>query len=325
MSQSLDPQTVIDQLIQVNQESKRNFYTAAAQLENRATKLLLKAYAQERVRFIHELEQSRPHPEAAVVENTPAPAGGFFQRGWLALKAALVIRRQRRHRLLLAELQQMETNTIDAYAKVATFGLPAALHTLVERQYERIRSVHRWVALMSQQQERQVAVRLFNQWAEAEQAIGRLAQMGIPRSELAIVPVDDIAVYANEQQARPRATREAIVTGGLLGLLAGGALGLIYGSFHRTIFPDITGFLTSDPTGIMWEVALYGAIIGFIFALIFSTLIAVSAAEIDIHLSEESFRKGDTLVAVSTNVANLREVERIIGLKHEHEIAPMTA
>jgi uncharacterized protein (TIGR02284 family) len=325
MSQSLDPQTVIDQLIQVNQESKRNFYTAAAQLENRATKLLLKAYAQERARFIHELEQSRPHPQAPVVENTPAPAGGFVQRGWLALKAALVIRRQRRHRLLLAELQQMETNTIDAYAKVATFGLPAALHTLVERQYERIRSVHRWVALMSQQQERQVAVRLFNQWAEAEQAIGRLAQMGIPRSELAIVPVDDIAVYANEQQARPRATREAIVTGGLLGLLAGGALGLIYGSFHRTIFPDITGFLTSDPTGIMWEVALYGAIIGFIFALIFSTLIAVSAAEIDTHLSEESFLKGDTLVAVSTNVANLREVERIIGLKHEHEIAPMTA
>ena len=325
MSQALDPQTVIDQLILVSQESKRNFYTAAAQVENRATKLLLKAYAQERARFIHELEQSRPHPEAAVVESTPAPAGGFFQRGWLALKSALVIRRQRRHRLLLTELQQMETNTIDAYAKVATTGLQTSLRTLVERQYERIRAVHRWVTLLSQQQERQVAVRLFNQWAEAEQAIGRLAQMGIPRSELAIVPVDDIAVYAKDQQARPRATREAIVTGGLLGLLVGGTLGLIYGSFHRTIFPDVNGFLASNPTGIMWEIALYGAVIGLIFALIFSTLIAISAAETDTHLYEESFNAGDTLVAVSTNAANLREVERVIGLKHEHEIAPMTA
>jgi uncharacterized protein (TIGR02284 family) len=325
MSQTLDPQTVIDQLILANQESKRNFYTAAAQLENRATKLLLKAYAQERARFIRELQQSRLQPEAAVIESTPAPVGGFFQRGWLALKAALVIRRQRRHRLLLAELQQMETNTIDAYTKVTTAALPATLRTLVERQYERVHTVHRWVTLLSQQEERQVAVRLFNQWAEAEQAIGRLAQIGIPRSELAIVPMDDIAAYANGQQARPRATREAIVTGGLLGLLAGGALGLIYGSFHRTIFPDINGFLTSNPTGIMWEIALYGAVIGLLFALIFSTLVAVSAAEIDNHLYEESFHQGDTLVAVSTSAANLREVERVIGLKHEHEIAPMTA
>jgi len=325
MSQTLDAQAIIDQLILVNQESKRNFYTAAAQVENRATKLLLKAYAQERARFIRELQQSRPQPEAALVESTPAPAGGFFQRGWLALKSALVIRRQRRHRLLLTELQQMETNTVDAYARLTTTVLPPALHTLVERHYERVRVVHRWVTLLSQQQERQVAVRLFNQWAEAEQAIGRLAQMGIPRSELAIVPVDELAPYANEQQARPRATREAIVTGGLLGFLAGGLLGVLYGSFHRTIFPDVSGFLTSDPTGIMWEVALYGAIIGLIFALIFSTLIAISAAEIDAHLYEESFQQGTTLVAVSTDAANLRTVERIIGLKHEQEIAPVTA
>ncbi|MCE7983640.1 MAG: DUF2383 domain-containing protein [Caldilinea sp. CFX5] len=325
MSQTLDVQSIIDQLILVNQESKRNFYTAAAQVENRATKLLLKAYAQERARFIRELQQSRPQPTAAVVESTPAPAGSFFHRGWLALKAALVIRRQRRHRLLLAELQQMETNTMDAYARVTTATLPAPLRTLVERQYERIRAVHRWVTLLSQQQERQVAVRLFNRWEEAEQAIGRLAQLGIARSELAIVSVDEVAAYANDQQARPRATREAIVTGGLLGLVAGGALGLIYGSFHRTIFPDVGGFLTSSPTGIMWEVALYGAVIGLIFALIFSTLIATSAAEMDTHLYEESFQQGDTLVAVSTDAANLRNVERVIGLKHEHEIAPMTA
>lgn len=325
MSQTLDTQTIIDQLILVNQESKRNFYTAAAQIENRGTKLLLKAYAQERVRFIHELEQSRPQPTAAVVESTPTPAGGFFQRGWLALKSALVIRRQRRHRLLLAELQQMETNTMDAYAKVATTALPPALRTIVERQQERVRAVHRWVTLLSQQQEQQVAVRLFDQWAAAEQAIGRLAQMGIPRSELAIVPVDNIATYGNDQGARPRATREAITTGGLLGLLVGGAVGLLYGSFHRTIFPDVDGFLTSSPTGIMWEVALYGALIGCVFALVFSTLIASSAAETDAHLDEESFQAGNTLVAVAANANNRREVERAIGLKHEHEIAPMAA
>lgn len=324
MSQPLDPQTIINQLIQVNQESKRNFYTTAAQMENRATKLLLKAYAQERARFGRELQQSNQPSTPAADPAPAAPAGGFFQRGWLELKSALVIQRQRRHRLLLAELQQLETNTVDAYAK-AVAALPASLRMLVERQYERVRAVHRWVTLLGQQQEQQVVVRLFNQWEEAEQAIGRLAQMGIPRSELAIVPVDDISVYTNDQKARPRATREAIITGGFLGLLAGGGIGLVYGFFHRIIFPEISGFLASSPTGIMWEIALYGALIGCVFALIFSILIASSAAETDAYLYEESFQQGNTLIAVATSAANRREVERVIGLKHEHEIAPMTA
>ena len=325
MDQSHNLQPTLEQLMQVNQESKKNFYATAAQIENRATKLLLKAYAQERARFVRELHASPQNSATQEVGAPTAPTGGFFQRGWLALKAALVIRRQRRHRFLLAELAQLEANTVDVYTKALTTALPAAVRSLVEQQHERVRIVHKWLIRLSQQHEQQVAVRLFNQWEEAEQAIGRLAQLGIPRSELAIVPVEEIAVYANEDKARPRMAREAIITGGLLGLLAGGILGMTYGFFHRTLFPDINGFITTSPNGIVWEIALYGALIGLFFSLVFSTLIASSAAEIDTHLYEESFQAGDTLVAVAADAANIREVERVIGLKHEHEIAPMAA
>jgi uncharacterized protein (TIGR02284 family) len=324
MAQSPNEQTIVDQLIQINNESKRNFYMAAAQMENRATKLLLKAYAQERARFVRELQQGIAAVTDDRVAPTPSP-GGFLQRGWQALKAALIIRRQRRQRVLLTELQQEETNTVEAYAKATASPLPATLRPIVERQYERVRSVQKWVTLLGQQRERHVAVRLFDHWEEAEEAIGRLAQMGIKRNELAIVPVEDIAVYANDQQARPRATREAIVTGGLLGLLAGGVVGLIYGSFHSTIFPEISGFLASSPPGIMLEISLYGAVIGLVFGLIFSTLIATSAAETDVYLYEESFQQGNTLVAVSATAVDVGTVERAIGLKHEHEIEPVAA
>lgn len=325
MDQSHNLQPTVEQLMQVNQESKKNFYATAAQIENRATKLLLKAYAQERARFVRELQASLQNPATQEVDAPTAPTGGFFQRGWLALKAALVIRRQRRHRLLLAELAQLEANTVDVYTKALTTALPAAVRSLVERQHERVRIVYKWVTRLSQQREEQVTVRLFDHWEEAEQAIGRLAQLGIPRSELAIVPIEEIAVYANEETARPRVTREAIITGGLLGLVAGGLIGLIYGFFHRTVFPEISGFIATSPNGVVLEIAFYGALIGLFFSLVFSTLIASSAAEIDTHLYEESFQAGDTLVAVAADATNIREVERVIGLKHEHEIAPMAA
>lgn len=319
MDQHRDTAATINHLIQVSNESKRDFYAAAEQMENRALKLLLKAYAQERARFVRELQQS-------ITQTPAAPAGnplGFFHRGWLDLKAALVVRRQRRHRLLLAELEQLESQTVNAYAKAATQGLPADVRTIIERQYERIRTIHNRLDVLSKQLERRVALRLFDQVEEADQAIARLAQLGIPRSDLAIIPIEQIAAYTNDQKARPRATREAIITGGLLGLLAGGALGLLYGSFHRFYFPELDGLIGTTPNGVMLEMGLYGALIGLLFFLIFSTLIASSAAETDAYLYEDSFQNGNTLVAVFTDQAHINKVEQAIGVMHEHEIEPV--
>lgn len=317
-----DATATVSHLIQTSNESKRNFYAAAEQVENRALKLLLKAYAQERARFVRELQQGIAQPTETAPTGDPL---GFFRRGWLDLKAALVVRRQGRHRLLLNELEQVESNTVSAYAKAATNELPADLRTVVDRQYDRIRTVHNRLALLAKQLEQRVALRLFDGASEADQAIARLAQLGIPRSDLVVIPIEQIAPYANDQKARPRATREAIITGGLLGLLAGGALGLLYGSFHRFYFPELHGLIGTTPNGVMLEMGLYGALIGFFFFLVFSTLIASSAAETDAYLYEDSFQNGDTVVAVFTDPANLNKVERAIGIMHEHEIEPVPA
>lgn len=321
MDQHRDETATVNRLIQVSNESKRNFYAAAEQIENRALKLLLKAYAQERARFVRELQQQLTQAEQETPASNPL---GFFRRGWLDLKSALVVRRHRRHRLLLEELEQLENHTVDAYAKAATQALSTEVRTLVDRQYDRIRAVHNRLALLAKQLERRVALRLFDQKSEADHVISRLTQLGIPRSDLAVIPIEQIAAYSNEQKAHPRAMREAIITGGVLGLLAGGALGLIYGSFHRFYFPELDGLIGTTPTGVMLEMGLYGAVIGLIFAVVFSTLIATSAAETDTYLYEDSFQHGDTVVAVFTDRANLNKVEQIIGIMHEHEIEPVT-
>jgi len=322
MDQHRDEVATVNHLIEASPESKRNFYATAEQMENRALKLLLKAYAQERARFVRELQQRSTQAEQAPPASNPL---GFFRRGWLDLKSAMVVRRNRRHRLLLEELEQLENNTVGVYAKAVSQELSASIRTVVERHYDRIRTIHNRLAVLAKQQERRVALRLFDQVGEADQAIARLAQMGIPRSDLAVIPIEQFTASSRDQKARPRATREAVITGGLLGFLAGGALGLLYGSFHRFYFPELDGLLGTTPTGVMLEMGLYGALIGLLFFLIFSTLIAASAAETDTYLYEDSFQHGDTVVAVFTDTAHMTKVEQVIGVMHEHETEPVAA
>ena len=222
MDNQHEVQTTLNALIQINNESKRNIYAVAEQIENRALKLLLKAYAQQRARFAHELQRDGTQADDSSLESSFS--SGFFQRGWLDLKAALLIRRQRRHRILLSELAELETNTLQAYAKATATDLPVALRSMIDRQYEQVRTVYNRLELLAKQLEQRVALRLFNEDQEAGQVVARLEQMGIPSSELIVIPVEDIAIYQDDEQARPRAKREAIITGVLLGAIAGGAL-----------------------------------------------------------------------------------------------------
>ncbi len=312
--------STLNQLMTITNESVKNFYAAAEQVENRAVKLLLKGYAQERARFVRELEQSTSQLSTDA-ETEYAP--GFFQRGWLDLRSALVVRRQRRHRVLLDGLQQAETNTLDIYAKATAAELPPATKAIVQRQYERVRLIHGQLKLLSREQEQRLVLRLFNQRDDAQQAIAGLEKIGIPSSEITVIPIEDITFYMNDQAARPRATREAILTGALLGLVVGGLLGLLYGLFNRLYFPEFNGFIATTPTGVMLEMSLYGALIGATFSTIFSTLIASSAAETDAYLYEDSFENGDTLIAVFANADNITAIERTIGLMNEHEIEPV--
>ncbi|MBX3014288.1 MAG: DUF2383 domain-containing protein [Caldilineaceae bacterium] len=323
MDRDRDRRTTINQLIHANTESKRNFYAAAAQMENRAIKLLLKAYAQERAGFVGELEARTGSGDDGKAHSAYSP--GFFQRGWLDLKSAMVVRRNRRHRLLLEELYQLETDTVALYAKATAASLPADLHAVVTRQAERVRIIHQRVGLLGEELERRIAVRLFNQDEDVEQSLARLQTMGIPPHEISVIPIERIAAYstASTERARPRVTREAILTGGLLGLVAGGLLGLLYGSFHRAYFPELGGLLATTATGVLWEMSLHGALIGLVFSLIFSTLIASSAAETDAYLLDDSFQNGDTVVAVFADPRQIDKVERTIGLMHEHEIKPV--
>jgi hypothetical protein len=199
------------------------------------------------------------------------------------------------------------------------------LAALIEEQYAAIRAAHSQLKLLVDKNAPSLVLRLFDTAQPTEPVIEQLSAITAPTSDVITVPIRQVPVYYNDQQARPRSIRETVITGGILGTIAGGLLGAIYGSFHAITAPGLDGFLTTTPAGIIGELALYWALFGLLFAMIFSALIARSTEETDSYLYNESLRQGKTLVAVFTDEQHRAKVEQVLGLRHEHEIEPAPA
>lgn len=342
--QSSRPLELVRKLIDLNRTSEQNFFTTAEQVDNRAVKLLLKAYAQQQAEFARQLQQTlpslgdkqRPYSTlgtVSTVEEATADeavaTSGFLHRGWLNLRAALVIRRQHRQRVAIRDLLANETTLLDTYAQNvnqqrANQLADQHLALLLSEQYEQIRATHNQLKLLVEPDARRLVLRLFDQAEPAQQAVQQLQSITAPE-EIVTVPITELPVYYNEAQAHPRNQRETIMTGALLGALFGGILGAVYGVFQVLVMPGIGGFFTSTPIGLIGEVALYGAVTGMLFSLIFSLLIARNTEETDTYLYTDSLVQGNTLVAVFTRKDQVAKIERAIGLRREHEIEPMPA
>lgn len=318
-------QSTLTDVIHVLEASERNLYTAAEQTENRAAKLLLKAYAQQRAYFVQQLRGF-----AAQLQEEPSPVttsdpGGFLRRGWSELRAAMTIRRQHRQRLLLQDLLPYEETTLNTIAQAQAKGLPTAIDEVIRQQHEQLRKSYRRLEILAGQSQQQLVLRLFDRAEQAEKAVNHLEENGIAADDIAVTTMEAVPVYAEEHQARPHATGEAILTGSLLGLLFGAVLGVIYGFFHISLFPELNGLFATEPLGILIEMSLYWALTISGFSLIFSALISRNAAEIDTYLYQDSFQHGNRLVAVFAKPKDVSKIERIIGLRHEHEIEPVAA
>ncbi len=338
-SQPLD---LVHKLIDLNRSSEQNFFTTAEQIDNRAVKLLLKAYAQQQAEFARQLQQTLPTEDErgtswpvsreqsksvaleddAVDESMITP--GFLHRGWLNLRAALVIRRQWRQRVALSDLLEQETTIVNTYAQRTNRLQDAHLALMLSEQDEQIRATHNQLKLLVKGDAPRLVLRLFDQNEPAQQVVQQLQRITAPE-EIVTVPITEVPVYYNEKQAHPRNQRETLVTGALLGALFGGILGAIFGLFQVVALPGVGGIFTSSPIGTIGEVTFYGASTGLIFGLIFSTLIARNTEETDTYLYSDSLAQGDTLVAVFTNEKQVAKIERAIGLRREHEIEPMPA
>jgi uncharacterized protein (TIGR02284 family) len=310
----------VEQLILLCEESAKRFYNAAEHVRNRGLKLILKSYIQQRVRFVHELNSL---VNRAGVESSPnEPVTEGLSRGWSDIKATMTVQRQGRQQLLLSELASEETKVLGEYTQALKEPLPAPLLSTLERQYADLRTVQRRLALLAENADHSILVRLYNQATEADRVVQQLKRAGFAADDIYTTSVDQLDIYTDDRPQKRRSMRDTVVTSVLLGLLLGAGLGLLLALAQRTYFPQLGGIFTSTPGGVMIELIVTGALIGGLFALIFGLFMGRDAVEDDAYLSAESLRRGDTLVAVFTDQASVAEAERIIGLRHQFEVKP---
>ncbi|CAN5572781.1 hypothetical protein BH10CHL1_BH10CHL1_26190 [soil metagenome] len=314
----------LNHLIESCIESDKTLYSTAEQIDNRGMKLLVKSYAQQHAHFTTQLQDMVTQMGDTPPENRNAAAA--VSQGLSDVQAAMMVKRQGRHHAALLTALQTEDKTVDAYNTALKSSLPERIKAVITEQAERIRSIQAQLKLMTGETARQLVVRLYNRPGEAETVVDQLQRAGFTSGEIYTAPVEQAAnIYAGDTQQRGRSKSQTVVAMGLAGAGFGLALGLLVGIFQNLLAPNTVGFLPASGFGAVVIVGVIGAVIGGIFGSIFGLLIGQNNAEDDAYLYTESLKDGDTLLVVFTDSRNKPEADRIVGLKHQREVAPKSA
>lgn len=128
----------LNTLIETCKDSERGFQAAASALRNPDVKKLFQTYAQQRARFVVELQD-----EVRQLGGDPEDHGtltGVLHRGLLSLKAVVTGRDEA---TILAECERGEVAARQAYRKVLRRKLPESLRALLEHHYAGIKEAYR--------------------------------------------------------------------------------------------------------------------------------------------------------------------------------------
>lgn len=317
------PTDLVENLIAICKTSERNFYQAAEQARNRGLKVLLKTYAQQRVRYAEELHHLAFSQNGQDKAESPEPI--VLNHGWTNLKAGLTIQRENRQILVLRQLLQEESVAIQKYTDLLSQPLPASLAEVVERQLQAMRTIHRHIAQLAESSDQRLIVRLYSNSAKADRVVEGLQGAGVSTNDIDQTAVDDVAIYSHDQPQRQQGKSSTVTTAILLGAGCGAAIGLFVGLIQQAFLPNLGGLLADNALGAILELLLGGLLIGGIFGLIFGLLIGTDTAEDDDFVYTDSLQRGDSLVAVFTDALHVAEVKRIMGLQDEYEVEPVVA
>jgi uncharacterized protein (TIGR02284 family) len=130
--------SILHGLIETCRDGEKGFTKAAEKLKHPEIRTLFDNYSRVRGQFARELEA------AAARTGVPAAQSGIaaltIQRGWTALKAALI---ENDDHPILEVAEHGEDAAVKNYRDALYKELPDDLHKLIERQYREIRQTHK--------------------------------------------------------------------------------------------------------------------------------------------------------------------------------------
>jgi uncharacterized protein (TIGR02284 family) len=127
----------LNNLIETCRDGQQGFQTAAGGVQSGELKQLFHTYAQQRARFVGDLQD-----EVRRLGGDPENSGSVtasLHRGWMGLKAAVT---GKDDQSILAECERGEDSAVSNYRAALGADLPANVRSLVERQFAQVKEAH---------------------------------------------------------------------------------------------------------------------------------------------------------------------------------------
>lgn len=300
--------TTLNQLIRLNIAAELGFETAAEHVKNRGLKLYLKGYAQQRAHFVDELHQELTRWGGALrIARNPLAA---LHRGWIDMKAALVIGRDREALVVLRECLRGEQVALNTYIQARQAALPVAVDERLQHQVTQMEQVYDQLCRLAACRDDALLVQLFEQPESTQTVVTQLAAGGIAAEQIQATPVTQVGAYTCHCQ-RQRLL-ESSSAGGVLGALAGLLLSMVI------LLPLLlSGTMTSSLPGLL--PILLGIVSGAMGGAIFGFLIGQGITEDDAYFYQNTVQNGGMIVAVQTANAQATAVRQILHQQRDHE------
>ena len=284
---------------------EHGFRTVAENVNNRALKVLLKTYAEERRLMAEELVA-----EIKLLGNgvrKDSMYRGIIHRGRIAIMAALTIRRNRVENVVLREASVGERVALRAYEKALTTNLPAESEALVKKQMAQVQSASEHIAHLRGRDNERLIVRLYDTDQDLERALQVLHNADFADSNIEVVDLEDMSeVYEGPSTS----ITEAVISGAVGGAIWGIVLGAIIGA--GSFVPNLELMSGTTPFAIWLAVTLAGFASGALIGGVLGGFIGMGIAEADAHLYEDSIKNGNHIVMVHTSSQRAPEASNIM-------------
>lgn len=286
--------------------------SAAENIETHGVKLLLKAYAQQRVGFGRELQRILAQIDESRAE---VEANGHgVKQGARDLAASLTVQREQRRVVALTGVVDGERALLHAYTHALQADLPLEVRDLVERQRNQIAAGYDRLVELSGKGATEPVTRVFARPRAADEALAQLAQAGFT-SQVDVFDVDNLPVHPAQPAQMRRSVGATIQAGTLAGALLGAVVGLAW-ALGQSAMPGMALDISINP----WLLLLISTVVAAFWGAIFGWLIGRSKVEDDRFVYGDSLAHGARLVVVYAVPERRAEAQRILQVYHDREL-----
>jgi len=291
-------------LYRIVEAGERGYAVVAANVSNRALKILYRSYAQQRLKFKEEIltEMQRLGAHAKPRSNFL----GLLHRGRIDIFATLTIGDENVEKLILKEILFGEAAAIRAYEKTLEKDLRPETREMVQRQFDEVRKAVEQTRLMKGQDGKRLLLCLYDSKEDAEQALRSLKSAGFSGKAIEIKSWDHATPL---YQGRGTTMLETIITGAVGGAL----LGLVGGLLAAIGILQIPDFGTEMSASAILLLAILGLTVGVAFVGgMIGFFIGWGIASGDRYVFADTIQHGEVLMRALVDIPRASRASEIM-------------